>query len=630
MKIREAIAPLLSSLGLSWAAVSVLDPYRPWGSLLGPILVLTALGLQWLRRRTSRVYAFAAVLAVAWGFAAGILIEFRGDSASYFAYLRSASFDRDLDFRNEWQEFHGENPRGPGRTVSVFSAGPAVLWSPFYLAAHAYVLLDHAVGSGLHEVDGFSLPYRRATALGTVAFVVLGASLLFSTIARTRGRAIAALAVSGGFLASPVLYYTFYVPAMSHGVASGLAAVLLWAWDRARREPSGSAWILLGGSLGLLAACRWQAAVYGVLVALLVIEALVERRIRLAWILSSAAAAVVAFSPQLIAWQIFIGRAIVLPQGRGFLDLSSPHWLDTLISADHGFFNWTPLMLLGLAGLFAGIRDSPLLHGGGLLVFALIAWVNGSVPSFDWAAGDAFGARRYSEVVPLMAVGLAFLLELSSRAFRRWPLLAPGAGIGMLILWNLGFISHFRARRYPDAAPLERLAKDQARLLQDRSEDVLGTVAGSEGRALAYKIFSGEYFYAGLNPSGTILLRATDDRFLMRGWHTGSRRTARRTYRRALHPEACVAVPLDARFPLRVSVTARAPDGLAKQTLSLAVNDRVVGSSPLGVEWQEIPFLVPEESLISGENAFCLRFTEALVDPGEAPVAALVEKIQLP
>ncbi len=630
MKIREALPPLLASFGILSTAVSVLDPLRPLGGVLGPLLVLAALGLRILRRKDVRFYTFASALALAWGVASGILIEFRGDSFSYFAYLRSASFDRDLDFRNDLRELHGENQPLPERRISVFSAGPAVLWSPFYLAAHVYVSLDSIFGRGLYQKDGFGLPYRRATALGTVSVVVLGGFLLFSTLARARGPAIAALAVTGCFLASPILYYTFYVPAMSHGVASGLAASFLWAWDRARREPSWKTWTLLGGALGLLAACRWQAAVYGILVAFLVFEALRERRARIHWVASAAVAAVLAFTPQLLAWQVFFGRAIVLPQGRGFLDLASPHWLDTLISADHGFFNWTPLMLAGFLGLVAGLRQSPLLHGGGLLILALTAWVNGSVPDFDWAAGDAFGARRYSEVVPLMTVGLAFLLELSSRALRRWPLLAPAAAIAALVLWNLGFVSHFRARKYRDAAPVDMLARDQARLLQDRSESALGAMAGDEGRALAYKVFSAEYFYAGLNPSGSIFLRSIDERFLLRGWHTGSRRTAKRTYRRALYPEACLAVPLDALFPLRVTVSARAPDGLGHQTLALAVNDRVVGSSSLGSDWQELPFVVPEEHLIRGKNDFCLRFGFGQSEPEEPPVAALVEKIQLP
>ncbi len=149
--------------------------------------------------------------------------------------------------------------------------------------------------------------------------------------------------------------------------------------------------------------------------------------------------------------------------------------------------------------------------------------------------------------------------------------------------------------------------------------------ASRAGR-LAYKIFSGEYFYAGLNPSGRILLRS-DERYLLRGWHTGSRRTSRRTYRRALYPEACVTIPLDALFPLRVAITARAPDGLEDQTLALAVNDQLIGSDALGTNWSELTFLVPENDLVEGENVFCLRFHRGLDEP---PVAALVEKIQLP
>jgi hypothetical protein len=523
-------------------------------------------------------------------------------------------------------QLRGEERPHPERQRSVFSAGPAFVWSPFYLLAHGYVSLDR----GIYAADGFSVPYRRATLLGTVAIVVLGFSLLAGALERSYGRPIAVLAVGGCLLASPLLYYTFYVPAMSHGVASGLAAAFLWAWDLVRREPSLRRWILLGGILGLLTACRWQAAVYTVLLALLVVEEVAGKRLRTTWVLGAAAAAVLAFTPQIVAWQTQFGRPFALPRGPGAFDWSSPHVLDTLISADHGFFNWTPLMLFGFLGLVAGVRRHPVLHGGGLLVFGLIAFTNGSVPSFDWAAGDAFGARRYGEVVPLMAVGLAFSLDRLSAVLARRPLAAPAAVIGFLVLWNLGFVTHFRARKYPDAAPLERLAGDQARLLQEKSENTLGAVAGSPGRALAYKIFSGEYFYSGLKPSGTILLRSTEERFLLRGWGAASRRTSRRTYRRALFPEACVVVPLDEVFPLRVSVTARTPEGLAKQTISFAVNDRDLGSGELGVDWRDVPFQVPEEALVPGKNAFCLRFTEAIPAPDGSHVGALVEKIQLP
>jgi hypothetical protein len=137
-------------------------------------------------------------------------------------------------------------------------------------------------------------------------------------------------------------------------------------------------------------------------------------------------------------------------------------------------------MFVGLLGLLAGVRHSPILHAGGVLVIALTAWVNGSVPGFDWAGGDAFGARRYCLVVPLIAVGVGTVLELSSRLLRRSPLLAPAAAVLLFAIWNLGLVSHFRARKYPGAAPLERLAKDQASALRRAAQDAGG---GNRGGA---------------------------------------------------------------------------------------------------------------------------------------------------
>jgi hypothetical protein len=202
--------------------------------------------------------------------------------------------------------------------------------------------------------------------------------------------------------------------------------------------------------------------------------------------------------------------------------------------------------------------------------------------------------------------------------------------VALLVLWNLGLVARFRERKYPDSAPLERLAEDQAKALHRSVRDGLGAVAGAKGRALAYDLFSGEYFYRGFNKSGTILLRDADERYLLRGWHTGSRRTARQSYRRALYPEACVAVPLEAPFDLRVGIFARAPDGLDDQTLTLYVNQNLVSSVPLGMEWKETSFLVPEGHLARGENELCLRFTGSAAEEDGALVAALVERIQLP
>ena len=407
---------ILSGIGLLMAFVSALDPFRPLGSYLGPLL---ATGAALVGRK--RALTVVALVAASYGVSSHLLIEFRADSSSYFAYLRSASFDLALAFQNDWDLLRGDNPTPfpTRREINVFSAGPAILWSPFFWSAHLYVATDNFLGRELYPADGVSLPYRRSTGAGTIAVVVVGAALLVSMIVRTTGMTVAVLAVGGAVAASPVLYYTFLVPAMPHGVTFGVASAFIWAWDRLRREPSLNRWILVGGLFGLLTMCRWQAAVFGLLPLGVAVEGLWKKTLPLRWLLAAAVAALIAFAPQSIAWRLGFGHWILIPQGRGFLNFSSPHWLDTLVSADHGFFNWTPLMLVGFVGLWSGLRADLRLYGGCLAIFLATAWVNGSVPQHDWAAGDAFGARRYSLVVPLMALGVARMLTLGRKTAQR-------------------------------------------------------------------------------------------------------------------------------------------------------------------------------------------------------------------
>ena len=207
--------------------------------MLGPVLVGVGLLWQVFSRREWKLHALAFVLSIAYSASAFTLIEFRADSASYFAYLCSLSFDGDLDFANDWEALGvpGAAKPGGGPRRNVFSVGPALLWSPFYAVAHAYVRWETWRGRELHELSGHSLPYRRSTALGTVTVVVIGASLLCVAMIPLVGLEVALLSVFGSVLASPVLYYTFAVPAMSHGVSFGVAAALIYGHGAAPGRP---------------------------------------------------------------------------------------------------------------------------------------------------------------------------------------------------------------------------------------------------------------------------------------------------------------------------------------------------------------------------------------------------------
>ena len=61
-----------------------------------------------------------------------------GDAIQYYAYLRSLAIDGDLDFTNDYQILYGthdtsSSDTATGRPPNIYSIGPALLWSPFFL-----------------------------------------------------------------------------------------------------------------------------------------------------------------------------------------------------------------------------------------------------------------------------------------------------------------------------------------------------------------------------------------------------------------------------------------------------------------------------------------------------------------
>src|SRR5262245_55916014 len=189
-------APAVASLaGVAVAAIGLLDPVRP--GLFVPAALLCAVGL-WLGRE--RAHWVAIALAATYAAVALSAPDFGADSPSYYVYLRSAVFDHDLDFANELA--HWEFPERPlttnGHRLNQHAAGSALLWSPFYLAAHVYVRVGGALGLSSYAADGYSLPYLRAAAWGTATWVVLGVILLVGALRSRFGLRSALLAGVGG------------------------------------------------------------------------------------------------------------------------------------------------------------------------------------------------------------------------------------------------------------------------------------------------------------------------------------------------------------------------------------------------------------------------------------------------
>ena len=120
----------------------------------------------------------------------------------------------------------------------------------------------------------------------------------------------------------------------------------------------------------------------------------------------------------------------------------APHALEVLASPEHGFFFWTPLAALAIAGLVVLALRGPAnvrrIGWCALLMVALQIYVSGSVES--WTVAGAFGQRRFVALTILLTIGLAGLLAAVPRG--RWrPALARRSPL--CVWWNVALIVEF-------------------------------------------------------------------------------------------------------------------------------------------------------------------------------------------
>ena len=124
------------------------------------------------------------------------------------------------------------------------------------------------------------------------------------------------------------------------------------------------------------------------------------------------------------------------------MNWQAPHAIEVLASPEHGFFLWTPLAALALAGLVVlavrGQAHARRVAWCALLMVAVQIYVSGSVES--WTVAGAFGQRRFVALTILLTIGLAALVAAVPQGVAR-PALA--LTLGLSVWWNVALIAEF-------------------------------------------------------------------------------------------------------------------------------------------------------------------------------------------
>ncbi len=398
---------------------------------------------------------------------------YASDEVQYVAFLRSLWFDRDVSFDNEYRQFYANGTtRDPGFAAtfiepvtdtglrrSFATIGSAILWAPFYAAADAGVRIARALGSGM-PADGYSPPYISAVCIGSAVYGLLALCLSWCAARRVLGAAglppgpYAAVAAAAAGLGTPLLFYMYVAPGFAHATSAFAVSAFVLAWLVVRARWSAAGFIVLGALAGLMAMVREQDAFVIVGPAVDFGWHLVKaRRWRAAGpAIAGAAAAALVYLPQAAAYLALNGRIGPSPLVSRKMTWSSPHAAGVLFSPEHGFFFWTPLALVAVAGLVAltvargeaggtATRDNARRIGAGLLAILLLqVYVAGSVES--WTVAGAFGQRRFVAMTSPLVIGLAIAGASLARPRART---AAALLAAVCVWWNLGLMVQFGA-----------------------------------------------------------------------------------------------------------------------------------------------------------------------------------------
>jgi hypothetical protein len=526
---------------------------------------------------SGRTREFWIVLAV---FSALLLLFHVGfvraasDGRGYFAQVRSIVIDRDLDFTNDIQHF-GARP-----TDANFPLGTALMWTPFFALAHAWLGVFNLFGAD-YARDGFWNPYQRAVGVGT--FVYGGAAVLMIAAALRRwfdsGSAVVATLTI--LLATPVIWYVAVDSSMSHGVslftATGFLAVFLGTGaGRGRRD-----WLALSVLAALMTAVRPQNLLF--LVALAV-EAL--RVLRDDWrthrdrarLLRRAAPYGLPCAAGLAVFALLAvpGPAETDPYVLDQEIFSRWRIVELLFSPFHGLISSSPVLAFAIAGLPLLYRRDRTLALGLIAAFLAQLAVNGT--SRGWAGGAAFGARRFVECAMPFAFGLAAAIDFA----RQRPFAPIALLLGVLMAINVALVQDFRLGlvTQSEAVPFRRMV------------DAVTSRVGNPFALPFAMVFAWRHDVplAQLDRMPAFALRnfrldvgsERDAAFLLHGW-LDRELDARRTFRWATGPEAVIFTRMagDRDYRLRIVVEPLTWRGAPPQIVEVRLGQTLLGTLTL-------------------------------------------------
>jgi hypothetical protein len=345
----------------------------------------------------------------------------KSDAAGYYAYLPALFIYDDLytcgfypDVDSVYNPGDGvvyygvQRHAETGRVYFKYNYGVAAFEMPLFLTAHCITKL-----SGKYATDGYSAPYQLAIALSTVLFSFFGLLLLRLLLLRFFNDLTVAIVLFITGFGTNYLAQVITQPGISHVYMIFLYAAILYSVHRFTETARGWFLLVVAAALAMVLVTRSS----GVFIVIPVLFWQVGENLfaRVVWqymrtrpVLFTGIA-LLGFLPvfvQMLYWQLTTGHWYFYTYRREYFDFANSQIVNGLFSYRKGWLLYTPLALLGFAGLLPMWRNErlrfavvPVTAYFIITVYVVFSW-------WQWYYGGSFGCRVMVESLVVLAVPL--------------------------------------------------------------------------------------------------------------------------------------------------------------------------------------------------------------------------------
>lgn len=339
------------------------------------------------------------------------------DAFGYYMYLPSVFIYGDvkqLDWVDEIDKkyqvtggtlYQAGKVEGKETYTNKYLSGVACMQLPYFLIAHG---IAHSTD---YKADGFSAPYQYAILFGALLHVLIGLWILIKVLKRYFPPITVGFTILFIGLTSNLIQYTSIDGAMSHSFIFPLYALLLYFTIRWHEKPSWRSAILIGAIIGLATISR---PTEFIMIFIPIFWNTTKKENRKAkwtlvkkyrWhILFAMIGGLIAMAPQFIYWK-YTTDSFIHNVGSKWYFLNP--WFRVLVGPEKGWFLYTPVAILMVAGFFLFGKSE---YKRSVLIFLIInIWI--IISWSDWTYGASYSTRALVQSYPVFALPLAATLN---------------------------------------------------------------------------------------------------------------------------------------------------------------------------------------------------------------------------